>query len=371
MATDTKSVDKEELSKRRTPCMVAYLHPFRIVNGSESLPWNVTIDDVNNRQWDYIELHRVVGGLDVGLPAPYHMVVARDGAMGLPALPHLQEDQAAVEFYNRIFAALLLGGVYCEAIGRDGLDFASIIDWTFVRVRTSAPAAANRFHYLARMRYASAYEAISLMRPRTITIAELSKAMDTGRTLLDAVPEVSAEFVLKGTTSIARRDWGAALANLWIVVEQITSHLWQERVVLSARRSGDARRAEQLSDTRSWTVALRHELLHQTGVIPPEILTALSGVRKARNALSHRGAHPTEVNAKETFRSMLAMLQIAVGAQPIPLCDVNLSDHALSDPFHRDPPKLEGEPTHWMEILKLPGEADLERLEAERYRKRN
>jgi hypothetical protein len=81
--------------------MVAYLHPFRIVNGVGSPPWKVTIDDVNGGNWNYVALHEMVGGLDVGLDQPYHMVVCRDGAIGLPVLPELRSDQQAVEFFNR------------------------------------------------------------------------------------------------------------------------------------------------------------------------------------------------------------------------------------------------------------------------------
>ena len=50
---------------------------------------------------------------------------------------------------------------------------------------------------------------------------------------------------------------------------------------------------------------------------------------------------------------------------PCRLLDLDLADHALSDPFEPVEPK-EIKPTHWMEIPKLPGEHELELLEAER-----
>ena len=116
-----------------------------------------------------------------------------------------------------------------------GLDFGSIIDWKYVRIHTSAPAVANRFHRLVRMRMASPIEAIALSHARTASMADLSGAMAAGRKVLEAVPEVSGEFLLKGVTGIARRDWGAALANLWIVIEQVTSNLWKGQVVGPAK----------------------------------------------------------------------------------------------------------------------------------------
>ena len=357
-------IDREHLAKRRVPCMVAFLHPFRLVEGPSSSAWTLSVEDINGWQWDYVELHRVVGGLDVGLASPFHMVIARDGAVGLPALPELRSEQAAVEFFNRSFAALLLGGVYCEAIGLDGLDFGSVIDWKYLRVHTSAPAAANRFHELIRYKRASPFEAINLVNPRSIALSELTTALQSGRTILDAVPELSGEFILKGATGFARRDWGAALSNLWIVIEQVTSSIWTRKVLTPARSSGVAGRLAQLEDNRIWTAAARHELLHQTGILPLDALASLAVARRARNALAHAGRHPTEADANDAYTSALRLLGIAVHPFPVPMMTLDLRDHGLSDPFEpaRRPRKLK--PTHWMEIPKLPGELELERLEA-------
>lgn len=357
--------DMETLAKRLVPCMVAYLSPFRIVKAQESSLWSVEIADVNRGTWDYVELHKLVGGIDVGLPAPYHMVVARDGAVGLPALPHLRDVQAAVEFINRCFAGLLLGGVYCEAIGADGLDFGRIIDWTYLRTNSAATARSNQFHRAIRQRQCAPLEAINLISPRTVEIDGLSAAMKAGRAILDAVPQLGPEFLLKGATGFARRDWGTALTNLWIVVEQITSHLWEMRILVGARNAQvTSGRIDQLSDTRTWTVAARHELLHQIGVINPETLGTLAVARKARNALAHTGKHPTESDATSAYSSALSLLELASDAT-IPLTKLDLGDHLISDPFlPREPKRVE--PSYWMAIPKLPGEEELEKLEAVR-----
>lgn len=57
------------------------------------------------------------------------------------------------------------------------------------------------------------------------------------------------------------------------------------------------------------------------------------------------------------------MMTVALEGERPQLFALDLSDHLMSDPF--DPPKrLTVEPTHWMEIPKLPGELELERAEA-------
>ena len=371
MPVETSSdSDKSTLEKRRVGCMVTFINPFRIVDGPESAPLGVTVEDVNHRTWDYVALHEIVGGVDVGLPAPYHMVLARDGAIALPPLSHLRNDQEAVEFFNRCLAAMLLGGVYCEAINLDGLDFGSIIDWKYVRLHSSAPAAANRFHNSVRLQKASPLEAIGLCSPRNVSMAEVSKAVSAGRAVLDAVPKLSGEFLLKGVTGIARRDWGTALANLWIAIEQISSWLWDFHVLKPAKTAElIPGRADQLSDPRTWTMAARHELMHQIGVLSHETFKNLSLARKARNELSHKGIHPTGIAAEAAFDAVKELLVVTVPDSPIPLLSLDISDHGLSDPFKpHEPEKIE--PTHWMEIPKLPGEADLERLEANNRRGR-
>ncbi len=344
--------------------MVAFLHPFRIVNGPDCPPWNPTIEQINGSSWDYVALHEIVGGVDVGLPQPYHLVVARDGGLALPPLAKLRNDAEAVEFFNRCFAALLLGCLFCEAINLDGLDFGSILDWKYIRVHSNAASAPNRFHQMVRLQQSSKIEAIALMEPRTVSLTALIEAMKTGRDVLDAVPEVSGEFLLKGVTGIARRDWSSALGNLWIVVEQITSHLWKTKIIPPARADGSIPgRVDQLSDSRTWTTAVRLELLNQKGLISMSALGNLFAARRARNALAHEGALPDEAAANSAYNGAISLLQAATNL-PIPLAQVDLGDHALSDPFK---PKDGGRLNviYWMEILKLPGELELEGLEAE------
>ena len=231
-------------------------------------------------------------------------------------------------------------------------------------MNTCASAAANRFHQLVRLRAASSLEAIALLDPRVVEFADLRTAMITGREILEKLPELSGEFLLKGVTGIARRDWGVALANLWIVVEQITSNLWKRCMVEPARTADPIQgRVDQLSDTRTWSIAVRHETLYQINVLPRETLIKLFEVRKARNALTHGGKHPGANAAQAAYTGATELLRIAVPELPIPLLALDLTDHALSDPFA--PRKAtEINPTYWMEIPKLPGEAELERLEA-------
>lgn len=364
-----EEADYDELTKRRVPCLIAYLHPFRIVEAQALTPWSATIDQINTRTWDYVALHEMAGGIDVGLPPPFHLVIARDGALALPP-DGLGSDQAAVEFFNRCLAALLIGGIYCEAITPDGLDLGSIIDWRFVRAHGVGSAAPNRFHKLVRYQQASALEAVALYQPRTISMDALTAAMKTGLDVLARVPSMRGEYLLRGVTGIARRDWGAALANLWIVAEQIISNLWQRDVVIPALADGQSKtRKDQLNDVRTWTAAARIEMLRQKGVLDLPTFTALGVARKARNDLSHQGIPPSDRNALAAYEGVCGALSVALPGEQLALFGLDLANHSLSDPF-APPKQLNVEPELWMAIPKLPGEAELEKGEAQSRRAR-
>ena len=209
---------------RRVRALITYVHPFRMIDSNAFDPWSASIEQVNCGTWDYVKLHEIAGGIDVGLPPPYHMLIGRDGALALPPIPKLRSDQEAVEFFNRCLAGLLLGGIYCEAIGLDNLEFGSVIDWKYIR-SSGGRAATNRFHELIRRRMAPPIEAILLMEPRTLAFDALAEAARIGFRLLKMVPHLSPEFLLKGVSGIARRDWGIGLSNFWITTEQLTELL--------------------------------------------------------------------------------------------------------------------------------------------------
>lgn len=373
MVQDLSETSEEEVAKRRVPALIAYLSPFRIVeNDDASEPWSASIEQVNGRSWDYIALHEVMGGVDVGLASPYHMLIARDGALALPPLPELRSDQAAVEYFNRCLAALLLGGIYCEAINLDGLDLGCIIDWKYIRSQRDGASATNRFHKHIRYRNASALESIHLYKPRSVELNALDSAMKTGLATLKRLEPMRGEYLLRGATALARRDWGSALANLWIVTEQLLEALWTREIVEPARAldSSKARKA-QLNDNRAWTAATRIEMLYQKGRIDLATLAALSKARKARNDLAHRGEHPSENDANACYKGIISLIIVVLADDTLPLLRLDIANHALSDPFA--PPTQEGriKPEFWMAIPKLPGEEELEKAEAKFFASRH
>lgn len=367
MSSQNQSQLTNEKFPRRVPAILTYLHPFRLVTNDEHHNWCVSIEEVNRRTWDYVKLHRVVGGVDVGLPTPYHLLVGFDGALALPPIPDLRPVSRAVEFFNRCLGAILIGGIYCEAVSLDSVGAGAILDWKYIRASGTSTSFAGQFHNAVRLKMANPLEAIHLLNPRAVLFSELQQAAKTGFDLLLRVPELTPEFLLKGVTGLARRDWGAALSNVWVVIEQLTAHLWTTHVLQPATAEGFGvpGRKDQLTDNRSWPAATKQELLYQKGVLTIDTLRALSIARKSRNELFHQGEHPDADAAQAALEAVKGLLVAATGASDLPIFRLNLSDHTLSDPFQ---PIRREEPLvveYWMPIPKLPGEEDIEREEAE------
>lgn len=364
--------DTENEIPRKVPALITYLHPFRIIESTPSSMWEPTIEQVNSGNWDYIKLHELVGGIDVGLATPYYMAIGFDGALALPPIPELRSMDKAVEFFNKCLAALLLGGIYCEAVTADHVETGEIFDWKYIRARGQAKSFVNQFHYTARMKMTPPIHAIELMHPRRLLLNDLIESANKGRKILELLPELSPEFLLKGTTSIARHDWTGALTNLWIVVEQLTAHLWKKGIIVRANEMDNLfpGRKDQLSDNRTWSISTKQEMLLQLGIIKIETLKELFIARKARNDLVHQGKHPDKRAALVSYNIVKAMLQSATDQLNIPLFTLDLNNHALTDPFSPRTPKS-FEPKYWMEIPKLPGEAEFEKEEAMQYRKKS
>jgi hypothetical protein len=364
-------LDEMEIRKRRAPCLVTYLTPFRFIESNLLAPWKVDLNQINSRNWDYVALHEMAGGIDVGLKPPYHLVVSRDGALALPAVDALASLEGAVDYFNKCLSAILLGGVYCEAISPDSIDAGSIIDWKYIRVFGSGKAAANIFHQHIRSRQSAPLEAIALLEPRAISLRSLDEAMKYGLTVLDRIKPLRGAYLLKGVTGYARRDWGTSLINLWIAIEQLISHLWQVRIVLPTL-SVDATKSRrgQLNDTRTWTASARVELLYQVQTITNSTLAKITTARLARNHLTHEGTPPNEADAQAAHSAIVDLLTIALDGECPPFHKLDLKNHTVTDPLLPPPERTIAEPKYWMEILRLPGELELEKAEFE-LRKKN
>jgi hypothetical protein len=105
----------------------------------------------------------------------------------------------------------------------------------------------------------------------------------------------------------SRGQLSEALIDSWIVIEQILDDLWTTYLAGMAKD-----RKRRLSDTRTYTAAVRTEVLHTTGAISDPLYESLNTARKHRNDLAHRA----EINlgmAVEVIGAMKEMIEFLTG----------------------------------------------------------
>ena len=102
----------------------------------------------------------------------------------------------------------------------------------------------------------------------------------------------------------SQRQLGEALIDAWVVSEQILDYLWREHV----SKVGDTARKDRLSDPRTYSAAVRTEILHTTDEIDQDLYSALNLARKHRNDMAHR-ARVTSQAANDVLHAMKLMLE--------------------------------------------------------------
>lgn len=93
-------------------------------------------------------------------------------------------------------------------------------------------------------------------------------------------------FVVAAAYHATRHNLPEGIITAWIVCEEILSFLWDQYV---SQTSGKERR-DRLADHRTYSAAVRLELLLTAGVLQLELYDLLNEARKVRNALAHRAA---------------------------------------------------------------------------------
>lgn len=271
------------------PAWVSFLNPYTIVLPEGEEKFEISLEQINLNSYDGDKLSKVVATLPLvgttGIPA----LISYDGAITIPRNVDHPSDKKAVECINRIFCAILLGGVHTEVVDASEL-LCGILE-NEKNIFVFNPTAHSRFRH----KDASLSERIQLMHPRTVRVSDLRKAYLHGLSVIDAIKNFSPFFLLHGYSAMVYQNRSDALSSLWVAVEQLTVFLWENRFLSTpefhpAQMKGRFDSLKQ--DNRTWSTSVKHELLWQTKFISEACFVALSVARKSRNALVHKGEIP-------------------------------------------------------------------------------
>lgn len=351
---------------KRAPAILAFTNPFRLVFHDPSDRWTATVEDINNKTYDYVKLHRLSASLDIGLPMPFCMHIGFDGSLLLPKIEQFWPVEKAVLAFNQILGYILVGGIYFSPVDSTDIDQALLYTTGYFRPFGVASSFDAQIRMTLQGKIASPLHSILLYQPKYIFANDILRAYQEGKAICGKIPSLSADFLVHGVSTFVSHDWAASLSHLWISAEQVIEFLWIKNIldsdVLSVANIPGRR--DFLKDHRTWTTSARLEMLFQKGVISIDTYRLLSVARKARNDLVHSGKLPERAGSWAALEAVFQLIASIASPDNTKYFSKLLNDYQSLDPIerHYTPPRsipVEEVDALWMGPLPpIPGEAE-------------
>ena len=247
------------------PIHLANPRPFRLVIRDKCDVWRPTLDEINRSAYNYIKLHSATRFIYVDTPEPYPICVGYDGSYILPAIKRYNTLEATLDAFNRIFASILIGGIYIECVDPEDLSHGEMTEFGYYRHKQTY-GGNGELHRALGIRGASAIDAVRLIEAPTILADDIESAYSRGATVLKNIENLSPSLLITSFTYFLKRQTKEALSHTWICSEQILDHIWRLLVVNDAKRSQIGHRRKFL-ESQQWSAAHKIELLHQKSVL--------------------------------------------------------------------------------------------------------
>lgn len=305
------------------PAWHAFLQPYTLVL-KDGEQFDVSLEQINGNSYPGEMLSEPVTSL---APLGVAALISRDGAFALPMQGDFVQQHRSVEVLNRLFCALLIGGIHAEFVAHNEALVGSLGEDHRFFVYT--PTQHGRFRHMD----ASISERIALMHPRIVRVANLQEALALGMGALSRIENLSPSFLLHGYTALQHQNASEALSSLWIVVEQLTSFLWEKRFLDDPKLHPAGMRGRlqgMKQDNRTWTTSVKHELLWQSKVLRENCYASLSIARSQRNRLVHEGRVPDMDSVTGLWPALCEMLEVASGVSMAKLSSMGVWNHQSS-----------------------------------------
>ena len=345
----------------KTPILIANPRPFRLVLRTQDDTWSPSIEQINNSSYHYVKLHRATKFFDAEIAPPFPLCVAFDGSFILPASPAYRTIDATLDEFNRIFASVLVGGIYIESVESEDLSQGEMTGAGYFR-HTISRGGNGDLHKSLGNKDAGSSNAIVLMEPPTILATELEAAYREGASVLKTVSNLSPSLLITGFTYFLKGQTRESLSHAWICIEQLLDQIWRTRVIEEAKSSQIPKRRKFL-ESQQWSAAHKIELLHQKGLIFESLYEKLTSARDARNQFIHRGSPPSHDDTKTALDGLVDLLKNVSDHSGVCFKDERMRSH-LKAPSMSSPQTIVAKagqvdwakPLYWKEIPAIPGE---------------
>lgn len=310
-----------------TKIIIANPSPFRLIIRDENDKWEMELEDVNQSSYNYVKLHRSTKAFDANIVKPFPLVVGFDGSYILPACKEYQNLDAVLDEFNRIFAAIFIGGVYIEAIDISNLAFGEINETGYFRHK-QVFGQNPRFHMNLGLNDASSYERMRLLNAEKINWKDIETAYKLGNNIFTQINNLSPFLFLTCFTYFLKHQVRESLTHAWLSIEQIINNIWDSEYVESAKNINIPKR-RQFLESQQWSIAHKVEVLYQNRLINEELYTLLNEGRITRNKLMHQGISPNKNSAKTVLLALVELLELICADRDIKFKKENLTKYLI------------------------------------------
>ncbi|ACT50724.1 hypothetical protein [Methylovorus glucosotrophus] len=299
------------------PAWMVHMRPYTAVHRGATSGLVITLEQINSNSYDGSKLAEVVTTLPLNNTTGLSALVSYDGTIAIPQCTDYPSKVEGVRKLNEILCSILLGGIHAEVLHAEELIIGALLEKT--KLANYTPS----LHASLRSNWAGPNDRLLLLMPsRVLMVEELHSAYTEGHKVLQTLDNFTPFFLLSGYTSMVYRNNSDALSNLWIVVEQLTEHLWVTKYMKHRSSFPDfvTKAYSEFKRTNSLgRISTKHELLYLSNVLSAECHEVLNIVRGERNDLAHRGIVPSSKLIEDLWSVLPELLEVCSGIESIGL----------------------------------------------------
>jgi len=283
------------------PAWITFLfEPLVLISKSKD-DFIVSLNEIDTNLYDTRILSKFFAKLkDYNENSQLDILVTFDGSVMLPVDDNYNTPEKAVNKFNEVIGALFLGGILVKPIDLTKLHQGCIIENGGSNF-SYTPSPNNDF----RNKSASITERIKAYHPNHLQVEEFTEAYNFGINIINKI-NFSPIFLALGYHYLNQGKIAESLSNLWIVIEQLTDFLYQNKIDNSILKI--LKRALP----KNINIKTKHDILHETKIISENIFQVLLNNRRDRNKLLHNGIMPNRENVIQLWTTLLELLEVAI-----------------------------------------------------------
>lgn len=283
------------------PCIIAAPQHFHLFCRDENDKWDFNLESVNTGSFNHLKLKRVSFYLKFG-PDNSPMGFCFDGSMLTARSLSINNQHQAAEQFNRVIAALLLGGTYIHYVNTSNIALGTLYSTGYFRYE-------HAFGPIPRLHMAWGEGGTGVMlngmlrNPPIFYKDDIITCYNNGTPVLDALSNVEPSFLIRSISHHLETDYRNSIIYSWSAIEQILIQIWENNFLNSLSIPESKKSFQMFSRNISNII----DVMGQFGYIEKNLYLLIKSSKKSRNLITH-GNH--EARKEESFHSIKAMIEL-------------------------------------------------------------